>query len=408
MADKERWHWTPLKFSHRMRLPRSGPSRSAHCSVFLCKQSEGSWFTTRMEAPSTRRRDRDDDDDDDKRRTRHKPTPPQEAMGRRRRRRRRADSGENISRRETLEDDHAGPRSPPANDEEARRESLGAAAVNHLREVGAKMRRVFDSSTSREGDDSDEYDGDGKRTRRGPVSPPSHGEHDLVGPRSPPINDEEPRRESLGAAVVGRLREARDRVTGHFTSPKPREGDDGGGKPLTRPATVPTAAVVLPPWPGLFGMDLGSLMARNGPGSELEVPRVMAVLCDAIVRCGGLHTEGIFRLAVGATEKHASMARLHLFDYHAVEEDMGNDPHLYCVLLKEWIKCLPQPLICNADACLALDPHATADEARPIVKALWQGLGVHERAVLRRLLMFVKAGCLGSWCGLSHRLTCRS
>ncbi len=80
--------------------------------------------------------------------------------------------------------------------------------------------------------------------------------------------------------------------------------------------------------------------------------------------------------------------RLHQFDLHQVlEADESGDPHLFCVLLKEWLKRLPQPLIADYKACLAMAQQEEAEQ-RATMQRLWDDMAVNSRAVLRRLMLF--------------------
>jgi hypothetical protein len=53
--------------------------------------------------------------------------------------------------------------------------------------------------------------------------------------------------------------------------------------------------------------------------------------------------------------KHkAAMSCLHRFDYEGVITADDPDPHLFGVLLKEWLKRLPSPLISDYKACVEM------------------------------------------------------
>ncbi len=146
--------------------------------------------------------------------------------------------------------------------------------------------------------------------------------------------------------------------------------------------------------PGLFGMPLEELMTRQPQspretGEALtEVPYVMDLLLRRFEAAGGFASEGIFRLSIGSVVKHNAMVRLHQFDYTMRPKDY-DDPHLYCVLLKEWVKRLPMPLIEDYAACLRLGASSSEDCSEQI-GALWGSMTPLARAVLRRLMLFVQ------------------
>jgi hypothetical protein len=143
--------------------------------------------------------------------------------------------------------------------------------------------------------------------------------------------------------------------------------------------------------PGLFGMSLDALMKRQPPdalnGSD-AVPHVMDLLLRRMEGAGGFKAEGIFRLSVGSLVKEAAMARLHRFDYTLPSGDY-DDPHLYCVLLKEWLKRLPLPLLADYAGCLELAA-CPPEREDAIAGRLWRGMTPLAQAVLHRLMRFVR------------------
>ena len=143
--------------------------------------------------------------------------------------------------------------------------------------------------------------------------------------------------------------------------------------------------------PGLFGMPLEELAAREADTPEVTaVPHVMELLLRRMEGAGGFRAEGIFRLSVGSVVKEMAMARLHRFEYALPPAGDYDDPHLYCVLLKEWLKRLPVPLIGDYAGCLELAACPPERDAA-IVARLWAGMTPLAQAVLRRLMRFVRA-----------------
>jgi hypothetical protein len=61
--------------------------------------------------------------------------------------------------------------------------------------------------------------------------------------------------------------------------------------------------------------------------------------------------------SVGEQEKHMAMMRLHRYEYFDIA---SRDPHLYAVLLKEWLKRLPQPLLSDYEVWVVLLFHLSS------------------------------------------------
>ena len=127
-----------------------------------------------------------------------------------------------------------------------------------------------------------------------------------------------------------------------------------------------------------------SVMADQPP---LDVPRIVPTLISALVNCGGLDAEGIFRLSVSSDELHALRKRMESGDY-----SMNNvtNPHLPAALLKALLRDLSDPLTPFElyDKCIAIGHISTIGhpDAVEAVSAVVNAMPILNRRVLYHLL----------------------
>lgn len=145
--------------------------------------------------------------------------------------------------------------------------------------------------------------------------------------------------------------------------------------------------------PGMFGASLEELLERDF-GEDLagdhSVPRVLVHLIKQIEVTGGLETEGIFRLSVTTDAKKMAMAALHA----GLLDSTSPDPHLYCVLLKEWFRRLPSPLVPSYDKCITLAKCTDKASQEELLEEIWSDTSIPAKAVLRKVFDFIEAAVL--------------
>jgi hypothetical protein len=146
---------------------------------------------------------------------------------------------------------------------------------------------------------------------------------------------------------------------------------------------------------GLFGMTLEDLLAREeqrkeGVDFDFRVPSIMDYLLGKVERSGGFQSEGIFRISVATSTKKEAMRKIHLFVLDDNADGQREDPYLFCALLKEWLMRLPEPLINDYGACLSLATASSVETEHDILSKLWKDMSVPARAVVRRLMVFIK------------------
>uniref|UniRef100_A0AC34R879 Rho-GAP domain-containing protein n=2 Tax=Panagrolaimus sp. JU765 TaxID=591449 RepID=A0AC34R879_9BILA len=93
--------------------------------------------------------------------------------------------------------------------------------------------------------------------------------------------------------------------------------------------------------PSKFGTTLEELMemqAQTYP--DLKIPWIESTLIKLIMETGGDRTEGLFRIAADPEQLQTVMAQL---DQNI--KPKLKDPHVPAVLLKQWLRQLPSPLI---------------------------------------------------------------
>jgi len=106
------------------------------------------------------------------------------------------------------------------------------------------------------------------------------------------------------------------------------------------------------PLPGVFGTSIVDLLEKQKEQfPDLEIPQILAVLSEGIVTLGGLFTEGIFRIAGSASGIQNMRKQLDKGDFTMTTRDV----HVLAALLKQFLRDLPEPLICTPfyDDCIS-------------------------------------------------------
>jgi len=104
---------------------------------------------------------------------------------------------------------------------------------------------------------------------------------------------------------------------------------------------------------GVFEVPLEDVMALQKDQPELEVPRVVVHLIDAVVNMGGCKTEGIFRVPANAVEVQFLKKQINSGNYEI--QAHSKDVNVPAALLKLWLRSLPDALVPTPlyDAALA-------------------------------------------------------
>ena len=97
---------------------------------------------------------------------------------------------------------------------------------------------------------------------------------------------------------------------------------------------------------GVFEVALEDVMALQKDQPELEVPKVLVFLTDAVINMGGCKTEGIFRVPASATEVQSLKKQVNSGNYDI--ESQSRDVNAPAALLKLWLRSLPDPLVPTA------------------------------------------------------------
>eukprot|EP01114_Cavostelium_apophysatum_P004807 TRINITY_DN1518_c0_g1_i1.p1 TRINITY_DN1518_c0_g1~~TRINITY_DN1518_c0_g1_i1.p1 ORF type:complete len:508 (+),score=166.94 TRINITY_DN1518_c0_g1_i1:1514-3037(+) len=79
---------------------------------------------------------------------------------------------------------------------------------------------------------------------------------------------------------------------------------------------------------------------------DLDVPRLLVLLSETIIKLEGTKTEGIFRVPASADDVKALRERLDDGDYECLKQ--VQNVHTPCALFKLWLRELPEPIIPTA------------------------------------------------------------
>eukprot|EP00808_Paulinella_micropora_P005323 g79358.t1 len=136
----------------------------------------------------------------------------------------------------------------------------------------------------------------------------------------------------------------------------------------------------------LFSSSLEAVLSYEQnlfPDLQLQVPRVVEVLIEAIEKNGGTTSEGIFRLSASQDLMVRMRKQLESGDY---ELEVTGDPNPPAALLKAWLRDLAEPVIpfSQYPVCVALgrSDKRTPEEVRQALGALPE----LNRRVLARVL----------------------
>jgi len=100
-----------------------------------------------------------------------------------------------------------------------------------------------------------------------------------------------------------------------------------------------------PPPTASFGVTLNKVMERHKGTAPngVEVPKVLLVLTEAVLKMGGLKTEGIFRVPATANEVKSIKEKIDEGNFASI--DTSGNVHTPCALLKLWLRELADPII---------------------------------------------------------------
>jgi len=138
---------------------------------------------------------------------------------------------------------------------------------------------------------------------------------------------------------------------------------------------------------GLFGMTLKDVMSRQQESGDFSslVPQIMTELIDGVFNNGGMQHEGIFRLSITTEVKAEAMQSLH--DFEPLKD--YKDPHVFAVLLKEWLKRLGEPLV---DYATFIQVAKDAEDEGDIkgIAELWEKMPDLNQEVVRKLMSTIR------------------
>ncbi|KAI1280339.1 Rho GTPase-activating protein 39 [Halotydeus destructor] len=142
-------------------------------------------------------------------------------------------------------------------------------------------------------------------------------------------------------------------------------GSVGGGggsiycrKPVTSKEIEMVNEAIERSFPGIFGESLDALMKlQERRWSHKKLPWILTTLAEAILKTGGVQTEGIFRIAADSDELSFIKLVIDCINFDLLESD-GDilvllnhsqeepiDVHVFSCLLKQWFRSLAEPLI---------------------------------------------------------------
>lgn len=94
----------------------------------------------------------------------------------------------------------------------------------------------------------------------------------------------------------------------------------------------------------IFGGSLVEIMSQQKEiYPNVHIPRVIAIICDSILECGGAKAEGIFRIS--ARSEHVFQYKVKLEKGLSNTLDTVRDPHISACLLKTWFSELKNSII---------------------------------------------------------------
>ncbi|KAI6182634.1 Rho GTPase-activating protein 39 [Aphelenchoides bicaudatus] len=118
-------------------------------------------------------------------------------------------------------------------------------------------------------------------------------------------------------------------------------------------------------YPSMFGTSLEELMelqAERYP--SLKIPWVEHTLISMILESGGEKSEGIFRLAADPDHLHRAMIQLNVFCQPKC------DAYVSAVLLKQWLRQLPSPIIPTEFYTKCLSSVSSAEQCCDLINRL--------------------------------------
>uniref|UniRef100_A0A914Z2R1 Rho GTPase-activating protein 39 n=1 Tax=Panagrolaimus superbus TaxID=310955 RepID=A0A914Z2R1_9BILA len=137
--------------------------------------------------------------------------------------------------------------------------------------------------------------------------------------------------------------------------------------------------------PSKFGASLEELMEEQSHSNpDLKLPWIEITLIQLILENGGENTEGIFRIAADPEQLNTAMVQL---DQNI--KPRLKDCHVAAVLLKQWLRQLPTPLIPDLIYPKCLVVSTQAENACCIVDQL----PAINRLVLAKLLQLLQLFC---------------
>ncbi|KAN0018971.1 hypothetical protein ACTFIU_002173 [Dictyostelium citrinum] len=156
--------------------------------------------------------------------------------------------------------------------------------------------------------------------------------------------------------------------------------------------TSPDVQPVVPSNPIVFGVSLDTLIAKE-KSMELRIPTFVSNILNTLF-LHSLGVEGLFRISGSQIEIQNRRGIVNLGDYSTSRDD---NPHVLTVLLKQFLRDLPEPICTNAlyDLFLAASDQINFQQCKDngfevLKKLINSNLPVNNRNLLQHLIHFLR------------------
>lgn len=135
----------------------------------------------------------------------------------------------------------------------------------------------------------------------------------------------------------------------------------------------------------VIGVELATLMAsQKAEFPTLDVPYLLVRFAADVIALKGQQEEGIFRLSVGTEEVAQMVHQINSDNNYAL---VRRDPNVAAVMMKRYLRDLPQPLCPDYDEAIALVKKEPKDDAG--IQALYDSLPEANRNVIKFIANFI-------------------
>jgi len=140
-----------------------------------------------------------------------------------------------------------------------------------------------------------------------------------------------------------------------------------------------------------FGVSIDTLVNREKPSNEPKIPTFIRNVLNHLFLYG-LGIEGLFRVSGSQIEIQTRKSSINKGDYNFIKED---NPHVITVLLKQFLRELPEPLCTNElyDCFLAtsdqISTDITRDNGYEVLKKTIAMMPLNNRVLLQHIIYFL-------------------